>query len=539
MTPHDVGPHALRPPPRPSPTRPAQPGAGLALAAGRWARGGESLALLAVLVLVVGLHAALLRPGHGWSDDFAMYLAHAQNLATGRPYGDTGYSANPWAVPGPGTYPPVYPLLITPLVAAWGLDLQALKLLDLLLFGGALAAGHALLRPRVGAPVALAGVLLLGLCPFLIGFFDEVRPDALFLLLFLLTLVLGERWTGQPPPPGLSRQRQLGQGLALGLVAYLAYGTRSVGKVRLPALLVVQLWRQRRVGPVLSVALPLWLALAAAQALTLHSDRAYASLLTLDPHTLAYNSYSYLASLSLLWQNSLPAPWGLALRGLMFVLVSALALVGYAQALRRGISVLEVVALFYLAPLLLYWVGTMIQQRYMLPLFPIYLYHAWRGLGVLGRRWGGASRRALLALLAAGAAVGQLSACAALPHGEIRPGVTDAPGLAVLAAVREQLPADATLLVGRARAFALYGQRRTVSPYGYRSDEQLWQLIGQHRISHIVVGRGALAKEMDYEHPQDLARFVAAQGGRLRPVFANSDFEIHAVLAAAGDGRTP
>lgn len=496
----------------------------------------EFAALALAIVAIVVLHGLLLRPGHEWSDDFAMYVAHALNLLEGRPYGDTGYIANPWAVPGPATYPPVYPLAIVPVIAAWGPDLQVLKVAGLVMFGAALAAGYALFRPRVGPAVALGGVALLGLCPYLIRFGNEVRADALFLLMFLLTLWLGERWTGMPQR---WTGRRIAQGLLLGLVAYLAYGTRSVGMVLLPALLLTEAWRVRRIGPVLAVAVPTAAALALLQSLTLHSDGGYASLVTLDPDTVAYNGRHYLASLSLLWSNGLPPPWSLGLRGTMFLLVSALALAGYVANLRRGVTVLEVVPVLYMAPLVLYWVGTMIQQRYMLPLFPIYLYHAWCGLGVLRQRFGARPAHVLLATLAAGFAIAYASALATLPRGEVSPGLTDADSQAALAWVRDHTPADAVLMVGRARAFPLYTQRRAVSPYGFRSDAELWGLVRRHGITHIVVGLGPLAREMDYEHPDDLARFAAAHPGRLAPVFRNTAFEILAVQPASPRGAAP
>lgn len=493
----------------------------------------EAVVLVALVLAIVALQVASLRPGHEWSDDFAMYVAHALNLLSGHPYGDTGYTANPWAVPGPATYPPVYPLAIVPAIAIWGPDLQMLKIVGITMFGAALAAGYALLRPRVGTAAARVGVALIGLCPYVIGFGNEVRADSLFLLFFLLTLWLGDRWSGMRQPWD---GRRITQGLVLGLVAYLAYGTRSVGMVLLPALLVTEAWRLRRIGPVLAVALPTWLLLALLQSLTLHSDGGYASLVTLDPHTVVYNTRSYVSSLSLLWSNGLPQPWGFGLRGAMFAAVSLLAVVGFVANVRRGITVLEVIPVMYMTPLIVYWVGTMIQQRYMLPLFAIYLYHAWSGLGVLQHRLGTAPARWLLWALAGGTAIAYASAYAGAPRGEVRPGLTDADGQAVFAQVREHTPADAVLLVGRARAFPLYTQRHAISPYGFRTDAELWGLIRQHGVTHIVVGLGALAKEMDYEHPDDLARFAAANGAALPVVYRNASFEILAVKSVPPEG---
>lgn len=497
--------------------------------AGQSDSAGRSVALLLLVLAIVLVHAMGLRPGHEWSDDYAMYVSHAFNLISGRSYGDTGYIPNPWGVPGPATYPPVYPLLIVPLVATWGADLQMLKLFGLLMLAAALVTGYALMRPRIGTTAALAGVALFGLNPFFLDFRDEIRPDTSFLFFFLLTLWIGERWSGQPQTVDRTR---IAQGLLLGIVAYLAYGTRSVGIVLLPALAVVELWRLRRLGPVLVTAALVWLSLAAAQALTLHSDASYARLLTLDLHTLTYNATHYTSSLAMLFLNGLPAKPAFALRALLFVLASLLALAGYIACLRRGLTVLEIVPWLYMLPLIVYWVGTMIQQRYMLPLFPLYLYYAWVGLGVLRERmapvWGATMTWALALALA----VSYVTAWVKQAKTEIQPGVTTTAATQAFDWVREHTPADAVVLVGRTRAFALYGQRRSVSPYGYRSDAELSEMITRHCVTHIVVGRGALAKEMDYEHPDDLARFVSAHPQRLQAVLHNAELDIYEVLPA-------
>ncbi|MCB1933375.1 MAG: glycosyltransferase family 39 protein, partial [Candidatus Accumulibacter sp.] len=219
-------------------------GASATMTAEQSRSGIRSHVALGVLVLaIILIHAAGLRTGHEWSDDYAMYLSHALNLLSGQAYGDTGYIPNPWAVPGPATYPPVYPLLIMPWVAWWGTDLQMLKLFGLLMLAAALLTGYALLRPRIGSTAALLGVAILGLNPFFLEFRDEIRPDTTFLFFFLLTLWIGDRWTGKAQ--AIDRTR-IAQGLLLGLVAYCAYGTRSVGIVLLPALALLELWRLRR-----------------------------------------------------------------------------------------------------------------------------------------------------------------------------------------------------------------------------------------------------------------------------------------------------
>jgi len=86
------------------------------------------LYLGSLLATITVFYLATLREGHLWGDDFAMYIHHAQNIAQGRPYADTGYVYNP-AVPvyGPRMYPPVFPLLLAPLYKVFGLSLIPMK----------------------------------------------------------------------------------------------------------------------------------------------------------------------------------------------------------------------------------------------------------------------------------------------------------------------------------------------------------------------------------------------------------------------------
>jgi hypothetical protein len=491
---------------------------------------GRALALALVLLCVViwCVHAPFLRSGHDWSDDIAQYISHALNLIASRPYGDIGYIANPWAIPGPATYPPVYPLLIAPLIALWGADLHMLKLLGVVMLCASACAGVLLLRGRVGDRAALAIMALVALSPYFVGFRDEARPDTVFLFLTLIALWLADRWCDGR----LRWNAQLvAQGIALGVVAYLAYGTRSVGIVILPAVLACELLTRRRPGTVSMVAAAVALAFAVVQSLTLHGDGGYAHLIRFDAPSILSNAKAYVLSLSVLFKNGLPAPFDTALRAALFLAASVFAVIGYVLRLRRGVSVLEVFTPLYMVPLSMYWIGTMIQQRYMLPLFPIYLYYAWTGLQWLRDRLPSRVSAGLGGALAVALAIGYLSGHLNAPRGPIDPGLTSPGGQALLAEIRLHTPTDAVVLSGRARAVALYAERTSLSPYGYRSDTELWQLIRDNRVSHVMIGLGDLATDMDYEHPDDLARFAARFPHALQQQYANADFRLMRVVA--------
>src|SRR5262245_47216364 len=69
-----------------------------------------------------------LRDKHHRGEDFAQYIAHAQNLVNGKPYIETGHLNGVSATLAPLACPPVTPLLLAPIVKWRGLDWRWLKL---------------------------------------------------------------------------------------------------------------------------------------------------------------------------------------------------------------------------------------------------------------------------------------------------------------------------------------------------------------------------------------------------------------------------
>ena len=69
-----------------------------------------------ICVLLAGVFYMLtIRDGHDWGDDFSMYIRHAENIAQGLPYAQSGYIYNPYNPSiGPRMYPPGFPLLLAP-----------------------------------------------------------------------------------------------------------------------------------------------------------------------------------------------------------------------------------------------------------------------------------------------------------------------------------------------------------------------------------------------------------------------------------------
>jgi hypothetical protein len=84
------------------------------------------LTAVTVVAMVGVFYLVTIREGHRWGGDFSMYIHHAKNIVEGIDYRDTGYIYNPFYPSlGPKTYPPVFPLLLSPIYKWFGLKLKS------------------------------------------------------------------------------------------------------------------------------------------------------------------------------------------------------------------------------------------------------------------------------------------------------------------------------------------------------------------------------------------------------------------------------
>ena len=142
----------------------------------------QLIGLVAVIAAIGLFHAAGIRSGHVWGDDFALYLLHAKNLVSGTPYGDTGYIHNPHLINySPRYYPPVYPALLALVYNLGSGDLYALKLLQVCTLTLGLLAAGLYFRGAVQWRGLVAIVAIVGLNPEWWDRKDAIASDFAFL----------------------------------------------------------------------------------------------------------------------------------------------------------------------------------------------------------------------------------------------------------------------------------------------------------------------------------------------------------------------
>jgi hypothetical protein len=479
--------------------------------------------VLGLLILAIGaVHVLTLRAGHVWGDDFAQYLHHARNLAQGLPYAETGYLYNPgYASLGPRTYPPITPVLLVPVYWVCGFDLAAMKGVMIACFLVFLAAVAVAFRDDLpGGQLALL-VAMLGLNRFFLEETNSIGSDMPFLALLYGAIVFihqGEKAADRP-------RRRLAWYLAAGVLAYLAYGTRSVGALLVPAVVLADLLRFRRITRPVMAACLVFGGLAALQALLLHSDRSYLDQLGAPPAVLLGNAVSYVAQWAAFFRNGYSKPAA----GVLFAAVSLLAVLGYGGSLRRPIAAREIFPAIYLAVVLLWpsYQGI----RFLFPIFPLYLFYALRGLEhpwLAGRP---RLRRVVAVVLLAAVGLSYVASATRIEIGPLREGVAKPESVALFDYVRAHTEAGDAIIFVKPRAMSLLTGRASSVYHGAQDDRGLWDYFEKIGARYLVVVENDDALK-DAESPElleYLRQFVARNGPRLERTWGNADFTVYRV----------
>src|ERR1700728_974827 len=410
----------------------------------------ERASVAAILVVAAVFYVMTLRQGHIWADDFAMYIHHAMNLAEGRPYGDTGYVYNaeePYL--GPPAYPPVLPVILVPVYRIFGLNFQAMKvvltgfsMLGLLMI-------YILARRELPHLWAVVLILMVGLNPVAWNMKDQILSDHVFpVFVYLAILLIQNAYRGEKPA-------SLWRATGLGVVMYLAYGTRALGLVLVPALVVYDLFRQVREdrrwwpSPFAIAASAVTMILAGAQAAWLRTASGYAGLFDFSPIWWVKNMISYMRSVREFWINGFSNP----LSYLIYLFAATLFVFGIWGTARKRFGILEIFTLLYLSLLVCYSVPG--SYRVLLPVIPVYLLYVLTGVRDITARLSRGGRT--VALTAAVLAV-VITYSGAYEHenwGPIREGVGDAQFMMMAGYIRRHAEPSAVFVARRPRLLSL------------------------------------------------------------------------------------
>jgi hypothetical protein len=478
-----------------------------------------------MLILAVGLfYLSTIRPGHNWGDDFSMYIHHARNIVEGKPYADTGYVHNPQKIVGPLTYPPVFPLLLAPVYEIWGMNLTAMKVMIILVFMLALVAVHRALKNELSSPYLAAVIALTGLNPQFWQLKDNIVSDLPFILFTYLSIHI----IHESARPGRSLAAQCIFMSLVGVSIYLAYGTRTIGLVLVPCLVVYYLVKMNKVGLFAVFTVLLTSALILLQTNFLNIAGAYAGHVGLNLWNAAFANALVLSQLL---NEFLLNGHSKILRLALFAILSTLALIGFlGSIMKKRLTCFEIFLPFYLAPFVI--LPLVLVNRFLMPIIPLYLFYSFLGIQAIAS-FAGAHRQRAEKILFSGVLVAALASYAGeysrLDYGPIQDGVTSSEAQQLFDYVRREVGGNEVVVFRKPRALSLFTGRPSAAWHNTTTDAELWDFIRRIDASYLIAGP-------EYVEPDDqwfIRAFIDRNRDRLLEVFANADFKVYRINKAA------
>jgi hypothetical protein len=456
-------------------------------------------------------------PGHDWYlGDCAMYLMHARDLAEGLPYAHTAYVPQPETFRiGPSTYPPGYPLLLAPLYAMYGYNFLAFKTLTNALLALSTLLIFLYVRRSTGDLAAWLIMFAIGLSHFYFSVWNVLGSDAAFLAELFLVLLLQD----MAEQRGDLDRRPVLWGIILGVGAWYTYTTRSLGAALFIGLILREVWRSwprrgsLRTWLYLAVLTATFVPLALTSSRLWHSDSTYGGQFVLSPKIWLSHLITCLKYFSYLWIND----FSNSLRVAAWVVSLPLALWGLFQRLRRGPKLSETFLICYMAVLIPYWNPV---DRYLGPLYPLYLIYTWEGMNALLRfTRSGVATNLRYAAAALVIAIGLSN----LRPSNLRPPDADVASPAasdIFAYIRTNTPADALIVAHEPRWVGLFTERRSsILPY----DSRFSGVVDR------VDARYVLLFKRDADDAARLAPLLAQEPQRYVRIYENPEFEIYEV----------
>jgi len=196
-------------------------------------RFSKQQALLVLIVLLLPLFFINIRESHDWGGDFAQYLSQAENIAKGKTHHQSNYIyLKENSMLGPPAYPVGYPILLSPVVAIFGIDFKALMIWQSFFLVLLALISYLLLARRLGNLLSLLLVLVMVYNPWMLRFKTEIVSDipfSLFLIgcVYLYDLLKKDKWW---------------QALLMGALLAFTIMIRSMGFVFLLALILYALY---------------------------------------------------------------------------------------------------------------------------------------------------------------------------------------------------------------------------------------------------------------------------------------------------------
>jgi len=485
----------------------------------------DFLVVIIIIAIVGSFYFATIRDGHRWGGDFAMYIQHAKNIAEGIDYNDTGYLYNPFTpFLGPQTYPPIFPLLLSPVYKWFGLNLSAMKIEVILIFLLSLFMIFLAFRNELPYQYVVAMIAIIGFNPYFWDFKDYVLSDLPFLFFVYLSLFS----IHQQGKLNKAQKYQIPYAIVVGFFLYLSYGTRSLGIVLIPCLFIHEIIRAKKITQ-FTIIVTLVFVFSVATQTALLQGISYTDHISVKPGGTsiiypqgAFHAFSsYGLALSILWDNG----YSKAFRGIVFLILCALASIGYLARIKDRITIFEIFLAIYILTVIILLASR--DLRLLIPVIPLYLYYVFVGItqGSLFRRH--EVQRSIFFVLIAAISVSYAGKYTKVDYRGIDIGIAKKETVEMFEYVKKRTNKSDVFIFQKPRVLSLF-TGRIASGYHW-GDEHLWKYIQQINASYLIVTRHNVGGLWPIDDQVYLRGFVEKYKETFREIYANEDFKVYRI----------
>ena len=439
-----------------------------------------------------------------------MYIHHAKNIAEGIDYNKTGYIYNPdRPTIGPKTYPPVFPLILSPIYTWFGLNLTAMKIEIILMFCMFLFVYYLILRMELPYKFVVLAILLIGCNPYYWDYKDNVLSDLPFLLwtYTALLIILHAHQSNS------SKRTHLLYSIFAGIIIYLTYGTRSIGILLVPCLFIHDAIRYKKPTQFSIIATIIFLTFMLIQSFFFHSDRSYLENLSFNPMFLLQNLLFYGKYFVEIWDNG----YSVVLSAVLFTVFFILTIIGYMDRIQSRITILEVFTPLYMGSLIIL---PYFQQRYLIPVIPLCVMYALIGITKFKFIQSREARRYFVSILIVAFFITYLGKYTKSNFDSIDIGVGRKESIKLFEYIRSNTDESDIFIFRKPRVLSLYTGRSAAAYHLPNDEEELWQFFRSIGANYLIVG------QID---PKYIHLFIEKYENNFEKMFLNFDFKVYKI----------
>ena len=469
-----------------------------------------------LLLFVVAIFSLItMNSSHSWGDDFAMYLMHAENIATGKPYAETGYIYNELAPTyAPQSYPPGFPLLLAIVQPFFGLNFLAYKIYILLFFLIFLWLAYVWLKDKVDGKYVVGIIALLGFAPFIWQLRDSILSDIPGATFTMAALVMYEK---------AMKSTKWVHFLILAFLIYFTYAIRTIGIVLLPAVLFAAAFTRPQKWLRILITIPLFLLFTWIQSklfvqgesyfgivLNIYAELTFGEVLSMMGYAvqLYFNSFSdfFIGSYHNIFTNSLA-----------FYIGMTFFLIGFLKKTFKKIGITEFLFLGNLIIILL-WPSYQ-GLRFFLPLLPLYLYYIVYGFSIFK------TERLKNAITGFYILLALLSFVSFYTNKSFKGdeyGLTGKESNSVLQFIKESTGENDVIMASKPRAVCLVTGRKSIVYPDVINSNKLWQNIKENKVNYLLLNSYP-------NYPTYLDTGTVNSNNNLKKVYENKEWLLYQI----------